>query len=331
MSWAGPLALRRVGILGMNRRNAHYIGAYNPRERFPLVDDKLQTKLIATKAGVSVPALLHVIRMQHEIELVAETLKHEREFVVKPAHGSGGRGILVVTGRNEDRFIKSSGAEITMLDLERHLSNILAGLYSLGGRQDVVIIEQLIRVTPAFEHLSFEGVPDVRLIVFRGYPVMSMLRLATKASDGKANLHQGAVGVGVDIASGRSISAVQFNRPITNHPDTDEPLTGIEVPNWRRLLTVAASCYEATGLGYLGADIVIDKTLGPVLLELNARPGLSIQIANDQGLIPRLESIEAIDIPHANIEDRVDYAVEHFAPRQLQTSLWDNEREIAAT
>jgi D-alanine-D-alanine ligase-like ATP-grasp enzyme len=43
---------------------------------------------------------------------------------------------------------------------------------------------------------------------------------------------------------------------------------------------------RAVGLGYLGADIVLDHRQGPLLLEANARPGLAIQIANGQGLLP---------------------------------------------
>jgi alpha-L-glutamate ligase-like protein len=169
-------------------------------------------------------------------------------------------------------------------------------------------------------------VPDIRLIVFKGYPVMGMLRLATKESDGKANLHQGAVGVGLDIATGRSIAAVQFNRPIHRHPDTGHTLSNIEVPHWRQLLSLAARCYEVTRLGYLGADIVLDVTRGPLLLELNARPGLTIQVANDRGLLPRLRHVESLDeLQHFTVDERVDYSIEHFAHAvgALQPSLWD--------
>ena len=60
--WANPITLWRKGILGMNCRNVAYIGRYNPRERYPLVDDKLLTKTVVRKAGVSAPELLLVIR-----------------------------------------------------------------------------------------------------------------------------------------------------------------------------------------------------------------------------------------------------------------------------
>ena len=330
--WANPITLWRKGILGMNCRNVAYIGRYNPRERYPLVDDKLQTKMVVRKAGVTVPDLLLVIATQHEIEDIEHILANFTQFVIKPARGSGGKGILVIIGREEDRLVKSSGSQLTAADVKRHLSNIISGLYSLGGHTDVAFVEALVTSDSMFEHISYEGVPDIRLIVFKGYPVMGMLRLATRQSDGKANLHQGAVGVGLDIASGKSIAAVQFNRPIERHPDTDYALSDIQIPHWRQLLTLAARCHDVTRLGYLGADMVLDAERGPLLLELNARPGLTIQVANDRGLLPRLRHVEALDeLQHFTVDERVDHAVEHFAHASgaRQPSLWEStDRDV---
>ena len=143
---------------------------------------------------------------------------------------------------------------------------------------------------------------------------MAMMRLSTSASDGKANLHQGAVGVGIDIATGKALHAVQFNQPIAHHPDTGRLLSELKVPHWQKLLTLAASAWEMTGLGYIGTDMVIDKEKGPMVLELNARPGLSIQIANGCGILPRLQHIEKLpeNMVPLSPEDRVNYAAKHF-------------------
>jgi alpha-L-glutamate ligase-like protein len=333
MSWIKPRTLRKIGVLGMNRRNVAYISRYNDRSNYPLVDNKLKTKLMAGKMGLQVPELLHIITTQHEIEGVATVLENLNSFVIKPAQGSGGKGILVIRGRKPDGYVKSSGELVNVNDVKRHLTNTISGLHSLGGRTDVAIIESLVETTESFEAVSFEGVPDIRLIVFKGFPVMGMLRLATHESDGKANLHQGAVGVGLDIGSGHAIAAVQHNRLIEAHPDTGAALGEIQVPNWPALLELAASCFEATQLGYLGCDIVIDRHRGPLLLELNARPGLSIQIANDEGLLPRLEQIESLDMPFMTVQDRVQEAIRWFGrPRASgQEELWtENTRQAAS-
>lgn len=309
-----PWRLKRSGVLGMNRRNISYISRYNPRHLYPLVDNKLKTKLLAQEAGIASPALIGVVRSQHDVNFMADMLADVSGFAIKPAKGSGGKGILVLN-QAEQGFVKKSGQALTMAELQRHTSNILAGLYSLGGTPDIAIIEELIEFDPQLVRYSFEGVPDIRVIVCRGYPVMAMMRLSTRQSDGKANLHQGAVGVGLDIASGRPLKAVQHGVPVTHHPDTGCSIDELELPDWTELLEQAARCYDVTGLGYLGTDMVLDKRSGPVLLELNARPGLAIQVANGNGLLPRLKRIDALADAEAALPaaERVARSREWFA------------------
>lgn len=315
MDWISPRRLKNLGMLNMNRRNVDYIARYNDRTSYPLVDNKLKTKLAVSEYGVKTPKLLQVVRQQHEISHFREMAEDLAGFAIKPAKGSGGKGITVITGRDGDDFIKASSARISVAMLERHLTNILAGLYSLAGTPDVAIVENLVQSSPALAKYSFQGVPDIRIVVFQGYPVMAMLRLATTASDGKANLHQGAVGVGLDIGSGQSLNAVQFNRPITLHPDTGLALENIQIEDWENMLEMAARCYEATGLGYMGVDLVVDANEGPLLLELNARPGLAIQMANGCGLLPRLNQIESLKRPHFSPRERALFAMDSFARR----------------
>jgi alpha-L-glutamate ligase-like protein len=287
-----PGQLRRAGVLGINCRNGGYVLPYNPRRLYPLVDDKLRTKRLAEEAGIAVPRLYGVIRAVHDVRRLAKIVAEHEDFVIKPATGSGGNGILVVTGRMGGLFRTASGDLLTLHDLEFHLSNILSGVYSLGGQSDQAMIEYRVRFDPVFQPISYQGVPDLRIIVFFGVPVMAMVRLPTRGSDGKANLHQGAIGAGIDLATGRTGTAVWHNQVVTEHPDTGISVTGIEIPEWGELLRLAASCWELVGLGYLGVDLVLDRDLGPLILELNARPGLSIQIANRAGLRHRLDAVE---------------------------------------
>ena len=310
--FALPHKLKQQGILGMNQRNNMYISRYNPRKLFPLVDNKLKTKQIAEDAQVSTPELLGVIDSQHAVKSVSKLIAGLTGFVIKPAKGSGGKGILVITKVANGRYYKPSGSECNLDDIERHCSNILAGLFSLGGGIDVAVIEALIEFDDSFEGYSYEGVPDVRVIVFKGIPMMAMMRLSTSMSDGKANLHQGAVGVGINIATGKALNAVQYDEPITHHPDTGKELAQLSVPHWQQVIKLAAQCYDISGLGYLGADVVLDRNHGPMLLELNARPGLAIQIANGIGLLPRLQQIEAMNTTSMDLTERLQYCQHHF-------------------
>ncbi len=188
-----PWSLSQSGILGMNKRNHSYISRYNPRSLYPLVDDKLQTKRIALDAGVTVPELIGTIRAQHDVSRITELVKDWPGFCIAGARLRR-QGILVILRQEEGLFYKPNGSASNGQDLERHVSNILAGLYSLGGKPDVALVEGLINFDDVFDGYSFEGVPDARVIIFKGFPVMAMMRLSTAASDGKANLHQGAVG-----------------------------------------------------------------------------------------------------------------------------------------
>jgi len=311
-----PRWLRARGVLGMNRRNIHYVGRYNDRRQYPLVDDKLRTKLLAREHGVTTPELIGVVRSQFEVKGVAELVAGRPGFAIKPAKGSGGKGLLVIDRQEDRRFFKPSGTEVTSKELQRHLSNILSGLYSLGGSPDAAVVEELIRFDHGFADFTHEGVPDIRVIVFRGYPVMAMMRLPTAASDGKANLHQGAVGVGLDLADGRALRGVQFGTPRSDHPDTGRQLADLKVPYWETLLNLAAGCYDFTGLGFLGTDLVLDRHHGPMLLELNARPGLAIQTANGQGLRGPLNLVEGL-AEGRSVSERVTFSREHLGRHPL--------------
>jgi alpha-L-glutamate ligase-like protein len=308
--------LRRIGLLGLNRRNADYVLAHNQRRYYPRVDDKLLTKELAIAAGLPVPELYAVIREEHQIAELHAVLKGREQFVMKPAHGSGGDGILVVVGRRGDKYRRSSGHLMTHGEFEHHLSNALSGLFSLGGHPDHLIVEQCVQFDPVFDQVSYKGVPDVRIIVFLGYPVMAMIRLPTRQSDGKANLHQGAIGVGIDIASGRTRRGVWGTEIIEDHPDTEHSIVDLQIPHWDALLAMASRCFELSQLGYVGVDFVLDRHQGPMILELNARPGLSIQIANGSGLLHRLRRVEQLQAAgelHRDPDERAAFAKQAFA------------------
>ncbi|MCB9799764.1 MAG: alpha-L-glutamate ligase-like protein [Candidatus Omnitrophica bacterium] len=279
------------GLLGMNRRNGDYLLPNNPRSQYPLVDDKLQTKRKLEEFGF--PTAVTYLEITHPFEISRlKLLRRYREFVIKPARGSAGRGILVIGDREGRRVQKTNGQWLRHDELEYHVTNILAGLYSLGGTDDACFVEYRVHSHPVFKNISYEGVPDVRVVIYRGIPVMAMLRLPTKQSDGKANLHQGAMGTGIRLDTGTTVNAVHRNSIVTKHPDTGVSVAGVQVPFWEQILETASAVYPIFGMGYIGVDFVIDVLLGPVILEVNARPGLNIQLANQKGLRHRLDAVD---------------------------------------
>lgn len=299
--------LRQKGVLGLNERNADFIMRLNPRRFYPRVDDKALTKELALAAGMAVPDLYGIIEHQGQVRQFADMVGELRSFVIKPAQGSGGDGILVVTGRSDrkrDCFRLSNGMLISTGELEHHISNIVGGQYSLSGNRDKALIEYCVHFDPTFAEVSYQGVPDIRVVVYRGYPAMAMVRLPTRASDGKANLHQGAVGAGVDMGSGVTLAGVLNDEIVEEHPDTGALVAGLGIPQWEFILETSAKGFEVTGLGYLGVDMVIDRDRGPLILEMNARPGLNIQIANGAGLAHRIACIDEIHDVFASPAER---------------------------
>ena len=312
MPWQLAKRLEAAGVLGMNGRNGDFVLPCNPRRLYPLVDDKLLTKELARKAGLAVPELYAAFRFSGEVRRVREMLEKYQNFVIKPANGSRGNGILVIKGRVGDSLRLGSHRLMDWYDLRFHMQNTLSGIYSLGGQEDSVIAEYCVEFDPVFQTITHLGVPDIRLIAYKGVPVMGMLRLPTSESEGKANLHQGAIGAGIDLASGKTLTAVWRNSVVHQHPDTLAEVSGVEIPHFERMLEIAAGCNEMTGLGYVGVDLVLDRDKGPLMLELNARPGLNIQIANRTGLATRLAAVDRAGVDKLPAAERVAFAKETF-------------------
>lgn len=308
-----PFSLQRHGILGINARNLNYLFPHNPRRLYRLADCKLETKKVAQSLGVKVPETYGVINFQGEVRQLPKLVGDHQSFVIKPAQGSGGDGIVVIRDVTNAGYHKASGSIVKPEDLQYHIYNILSGMFSLGGQTDKAIIEYAVRFDPIFDEIAYQGVPDIRVIVYHGVPAMAMLRLPTRMSDGKANLHRGGVGVGIDLATGITLSGIQKDRYIDRHPETGQPLCDRQIPDWQTILEMASKLGDKTEFGYLGVDIVLDQEKGPLLLEINARPGLAIQIANREGIIPRLEAIDRTLPKLIGIQDKIAFAQETFA------------------
>ncbi len=308
--------LHELGILGINNRIGRYILRHNKRALYPWVDDKAKTAERAASWGIPMPENYRVVSRFGDLKDLPERLAALPSFVIKPANGSQGNGIVVITevltdDKGQPCFRRANGKLMSLDEVRHHLSSILSGLYSLTGRPDQAIIQQKIDKHPVFDDYSYGGIPDIRVIVFEGYPVMAMVRLPTKASDGKANLHQGAIGVGLNMRDGSANHAVVKNHMVEKHPDTGRILSDLKIPGWDDILELAARCHDMVGLGYLGVDIVLTKD-GPILLELNARPGLAIQIANLSGLVPRLETVRRELQVGLSAKERAQYSRQWF-------------------
>lgn len=282
------------GVLGLNARSLLYIRPYNKKKTIKLADDKLKTKKFLSARGIPVPKLYAAIKTKEDLEKF-DFNALPSSFILKPNHGFGGEGIIPIVNKREEEWITASGKKITKPQLIDHISDILDGRYSIANVGDTAFFEQLIISHDSIGNFAYRGLPDIRVVVHNLIPVMAMLRLPTEESNGKANLHMGAVGVGIDIAKGETTYISYKNKIIDSIPGAGS-IKGLKIPYWNDILLIASKCQLITNLGYMAADIAIDKTTGPVLIEINARAGLGVQIANLAPLKKRLQRIEGVKV-----------------------------------
>lgn len=310
-------------ILGLNARTQKYTYKYNSRRGKNIADSKIQTARVLRLAKVPYPKIYKKFRRIDDINDFAWDSLPDR-FAVKPSRGQGGEGIIVIKRKLKDGgWLTTQKQRIGVDDLKLHILDILEGAYSMGNVPDVAFIQEYVGRAKIFRRWAYRGTPDIRIIVFNSVPVMAMLRLPTRESGGRANLYQGALGVGVDIATGVTTRAIWHEEPIIYKPGTERKLNGIKVPNWTTILRTVVQAQIASTLGYVGVDIVLHPEKGPMVLELNAQPGLKIQLANMLPLKKRLEKIEDLEV--RDVDHGVEIAKAIFSSKSSTRNKLDDE------
>ncbi len=310
--------MKLSSILGLNARSQLFSYPLNTRKGRHIAASKLLTARVLAKAGIPVPQVYKKFKDPQQV-LKFDWGSLPFSFVLKPNLGMGGEGIVVVKSKKRKAksekpvWITAQRKRVTVEDLQLHTLDILEGAYSMGDIPDRAFLQEYVGRYRAFRRFAYRGTPDIRVIVFNKVPVMAMLRLPTKESGGRANLHQGAIGVGIDIATGITTYAVWHEEFIKYKPGTERKLHGLKIPQWNKIMELAVRCQEVSGIGYLGVDMVLHPEKGPLVLELNGNPGLQIQLANRAGLRKRLERVEDLDVRSA--EQGVRIAKVLFAGR----------------
>lgn len=282
---------KHTEVLGMNRRNVEFIYEYNQRKHYKLADDKVISKTLLEAHNFPTPKLIRIFKHFFELRGYTDELTGLSNFAIKPANGSGGGGIVIIDDYINNKWITSSGKSLNKEDMYQHATAILSGVYSLDNTSDSIIIEEKIQLHPVLKNVTYKGIPDIRVIVFKNTPVMAMMRIPTRLSDGKANLHAGGIGVAIDIETG--VTFVDSNHSkVEIHPDNGQKITGITIPHWDEIIRISKEIQKIVPLPYMGIDFILDERYGAQILELNVRPGLEIQNINGKGLYGELKKIK---------------------------------------
>lgn len=281
-------------LLGRNTELLYYVQPGAKR----IAQNKLLVKDILSQAGLPVLETYAIIKNKEELKNF-DWSQLPASFVLKPNLSALGKGIWIIYGREKNQpnvWVKADKTKVTIEDLKNHIIDILEGIYSISEMPDVAFFEERAKVLKELKPYCFRGAPDVRIMVYNNIPVMAELRLPTEESGGRANLSAGGIGLGIDLLSGITTTAIQNERLIEYLPKTKIPLRGLKVPYWEKALELAIKAQQVTGIKFLGVDIVFDREKGPLILEVNDRPGLYIQIANLSPLKERLERVEGLKI-----------------------------------
>lgn len=281
----------------MNARNQLYTSQNSARaKRFGT--SKYATKVLLENKGIPTAKVFGILGTKEDInEFPWQTM--EKNFVIKPSNGNAGKGIMIFKRQEADleHWVDTVGRRVSLDEIKLHCNDILEGQYSTYGATPHVIVEERVPIHSKLLKYAYKGTPDIRVIVFNSVPVMAMLRLPTAGSEGRANLHQGAIGVGIDMFSGVTTYGVTGNgKPLSVVPDSKRKINGIKIPNWTQLLKVAVTAATAAELVFCGVDLFLHEEKGPLVVELNANPGLSIQLANHAGLRRRLERVTDLNV-----------------------------------
>ncbi|MEN9942510.1 MAG: hypothetical protein RLZZ91_511 [Bacteroidota bacterium] len=280
-------------VIGMNERNYRIINRLNPREFRKFANDKALCKQVLEENNIPTPQTYCIIESMRDIDAKLNSVLHLEDVVIKPAMGNGGQGILILKRIEDNVWQTPSGEMFTRKLLVMHIANILFGKFS-SRLYDKVIIEYRLMPHSDFHKIFKKGVPDFRIILLKAQPVMAMLRMPTERSDGKANLHAGAIGLGVDLETGKLTRGYNqlTDEMVSRHPDSKVLFEGMKLPDWEKTLAISIATAKAFPLNYLGIDIVYDEKLGPMVIEINSRPGMQIQNVNAIGLKKVIEKID---------------------------------------
>jgi alpha-L-glutamate ligase-like protein len=284
------IASAEYGVAGINRRNIEFIYPNNPRKEFRIADDKAVFKGVLEQEGVPMAPTYSIIEHFWEVEEKLKELESRDSMVLKPARGSGGKGILILQ-QNGKGWLTPDGRRYDRERLRMHIAAILYGAYA-HDNSDKVIVEELLIPHPFLTAIYGTGVPDVRILYHHHVPVMGMLRIPTRSSRGKANLHQGAIGIGIEMETGLLGYGMIKGRRTETHPDSGYRFRGLKLPHWDEFIRIGNRTSSMVQLKFLGIDMILDERYGPLVIEINARPGLQIQNSNQQGLLEVMRKLE---------------------------------------
>ena len=247
--------MKYLDVIGLNKRNRDFIMRYNTPRDIAFAKSKLDTKKWLHEIRMPTPNTLAVIHTTRDARTFLDSASRPSGFVIKPNRGAMGNGVQVVsTPFGPDQPVTRLRAQLYW-----QFCRILAGEFSGSHAVECALVEERVGSEAFALPICGFASADLRILCCNGRIVLAMLRLPTQESAGRSNLHQGGVGVGIDLESGAMLHAIHKHKVIKNHPDTGVRLTGNRVPNWlNQVLPLSTEMATKCPIKYCGLDLMID-------------------------------------------------------------------------
>ena len=203
-------------------------------------------------------------------EIIKLLLKKE-ELIIKPI--SKGKGTDVYKIESQKGVLKINNKETTeeeIIELLKSKNNWFISEY----------IKQAEYLNKIFEYST----NTIRLITIRNPKtkkcevLFAVQRIGNKESIPVDNGSKGGLVAKIDLTTGKLSAAksIQNTKEYNKHPDSNNPIKGVEIPNWKEIKeTYIKTMDNYPYLYFIAWDILVTEK-GPVLIEANTSSGVNI-------------------------------------------------------
>ena len=236
-----------------------------------LFDNKEIAELIGRGIGVNMPRYYGTIcpESDYRQKIKAAVLESDnRQIMIKPVMGQGGRDIFLAT-------LQKGKVKIKLGEEEIWLDN-----FSLPERS---IMQEVVQQDTRIAQISSSSVNTVRVItLYTKREETIIISASMRFGVGKAHVDNwcaGGVACGVDHEGGTlmKIAYDKNGRQYVKHPTSGMSFEGFQIPHWDKVVKMAETIQQSCSFFKLiGLDIAILPD-GPVLIEINPNPDIIFQ------------------------------------------------------
>ncbi|MCX6807778.1 MAG: DUF1704 domain-containing protein [Patescibacteria group bacterium] len=289
-------------ILGANSNFLDFVYPVRSQQDFSWIKNRSKIKAWLQARGIFMPKTLLIVKNISDLDRLNFDILPQKFIIRKVFNNGRDDNILTLSSIGANAWLDSRKRLWKPEDIKQHILDILDGGFSKSGLPDIACIEQRPELDKFFARLGQDGLPVIKIIVYRNVPLMAMLKLAPPAIvNNKFGLRQNEILIGIDIATGETTnlftnSVFDHKKEILTLPWSGRVVRGLEIPMWQDILLLASQVQSLINANYLTVEISLDAKNGPVVCGLSIDSDLDVQLANHSSLRERLDKVKGLKI-----------------------------------